>query len=137
MVRYCTSLSLLSSWGSILYVSLGNSSGSMGSFLPFFERAILFNTLSGIHNIRPPLHHEVISSQEPLHPDVADVLDVRAISGLPRLRTRGGTGDVIVLIPAYSSMLGFFTWRAHALAFIFGKVLMNALLASKLPEAAD
>ena len=41
-----------------------------------------------------------------------------------------------MLILVNASMQGLLTWRAHALAFIFGRVLMNALLASKLPEAA-
>ena len=106
----------------MLYVLLGNSSGSMGSFFPFFEGAIPSNELSNAHDSRPPRHYEVVSSLMLLHPDIAEALDVRAISGLPRLRTRDGTRDVIVLVRANSLMLrdlhsarprpGIYFWKA-------------------------
>lgn len=62
----------------MLYVSLGNSSGSMGSFFPFplFEGAIPFTTLPSAYNPRFSRHYEVVSSQKPFHADVAEALDV-------------------------------------------------------------
>lgn len=115
----------------------GEFFGLDGFLLSFLRRSHPLESRLNSQTIGLPRYHDLTSSQKPSHSDFADALDVRAISGIPRLRTRNGTWDVTVLILANSSMQVLFTWRAHALAFIFGRSLMNALLASKLPEAAD